>query len=132
MASLMALECSPVLRFDGVYLVREAMACVLSGAGKEANLAVSVTVVVSWDMELNEKRKVENYDKHIAELASTSLLKIIYKALERFENDIFVTFRLQRYIYDYMIRKNMHSSAEAFKIEVDIPIGLVGNVLHGV
>ncbi|KAJ0974739.1 hypothetical protein J5N97_016704 [Dioscorea zingiberensis] len=31
--------------------------------------------------------------------------------------------RLKHYIYDYMIKKNLHASAEAFKNEVDIPLG---------
>ncbi|KAJ0967187.1 hypothetical protein J5N97_024104 [Dioscorea zingiberensis] len=30
---------------------------------------------------------------------------------------------LKNYIYDYMIKKNLHASAEAFKNEVDIPLG---------
>ncbi|KAJ0970103.1 hypothetical protein J5N97_023001 [Dioscorea zingiberensis] len=38
--------------------------------------------------------------------------------------------RLNHYIYDYMIKKNLHASAEAFKNEVDISLGSVGNVLH--
>ncbi|KAJ0967184.1 hypothetical protein J5N97_024101 [Dioscorea zingiberensis] len=32
---------------------------------------------------------------------------------------------LKHYIYDYMIKKNLHASAEAFKNEVDIPLGSV-------
>ncbi|KAJ0970064.1 hypothetical protein J5N97_022941 [Dioscorea zingiberensis] len=38
--------------------------------------------------------------------------------------------RLNHYIYDYMIKKNLHAFAEAFKNEVDISLGSVGNVLH--
>lgn len=38
--------------------------------------------------------------------------------------------RLKLYIYEYMVKKNLHTSARIFKEEAGVPIGLEGNIVR--